>query len=101
MPTVEQAFDERAAAGTVLSQTPDSGTAGRGSTVKLVVSKGPDLQTVPKVVGLKRDEAEAALAAVGLKAQVVAIPGPGTVRSADPGEGSRVRKGAVVRLYVF
>ena len=67
----------------------------------LEVSKGPELVTVPDVAGQPRAAAERALEAVGLSVRVIAIPGPGRVRSTDPGDGARVRKGARVTLYVF
>ena len=41
------------------------------------------------------------LEALGLKTRVLAIPGPGTVRSTDPGAGAKVRKGSTVTVYVF
>ena len=37
----------------------------------------------------------------GLSVRVTAIPGPGRVRSTDPGAGAQVRKGSRVTLYVF
>ena len=42
-----------------------------GSTVKVVVSKGQEKTTVPKVVGMKRQEAEEALEEANLKAEIV------------------------------
>jgi serine/threonine-protein kinase len=84
-----------------VAQEPQGGTAPRGSPVALQVSKGPQLVTVPDLGGKPRSEAEAALRALGLEPQVVAIPGPGTVRSTRPGAGSQVRKGSEVTLFVF
>jgi beta-lactam-binding protein with PASTA domain/tRNA A-37 threonylcarbamoyl transferase component Bud32 len=96
-----EVFSETAEKGTVVAQDPAAGTAPRGSTVALQVSKGPQLITVPDLSGKPRDEAEAALRALGLSPRVVAIPGPGTVRSTRPGAGSQVRKGSEVTLFVF
>ncbi len=42
-----------------------------GSTVKVVVSKGQEKTTVPKVVGMKRQEAEEALEEANLKAEII------------------------------
>lgn len=42
-----------------------------GSTVKVVVSKGQEKTTVPKVVGMKREEAVDALEEANLKAEIV------------------------------
>jgi len=98
---ITEVFSERVDRGVVVSQDPTSGSAARGSTVALQVSKGPELITIPKLVGTKRKAAEAQLEALGLKVEVRAIPGPGTVRSTDPGAGERVRKGSTVTLFVF
>ena len=99
--TVQQAFDEQVPAGTVLDQSPQ-GIAGRGATVTLTVSKGPDLQVVPQLLNTSRTDAEAQLSALGLTTQVILLPaGPGTVRRIDPGAGTRVRKGTSVTLFVF
>ena len=99
--TVTEAFSDTAAAGLVLDQAPPGGSAARGSSVALVVSKGPELITVPDVVGKPRKQAEDALTALGLKPRSIAIPGPGTARSTDPGAGAKVRKGTTVNVYVF
>jgi serine/threonine-protein kinase len=69
--------------------------------VALEVSRGPELVTVPDVTGLDRQAGERALEAAGLTVRVVAIPGPGRVRSTDPDAGAQVRKGARVTMYVF
>ncbi|MCY7363735.1 MAG: Stk1 family PASTA domain-containing Ser/Thr kinase [Frankiaceae bacterium] len=98
---VTEVFSESVARGTVVAQDPADGQAPRGSAVALQVSKGPELITVPDVTGQRRAQAEAALTALGLKTRVFAIPGPGTVRSTDPGAGATVRKGATITVYVF
>ncbi|MFI5625885.1 Stk1 family PASTA domain-containing Ser/Thr kinase [Nocardioides sp. NPDC051685] len=53
--------------GTVLSQSPNSGTLPRGETVTLVVAKGPDSVPVPNVVGSSKDAAKQTLEAAGFK----------------------------------
>ncbi|MBW3647702.1 MAG: PASTA domain-containing protein [Actinobacteria bacterium] len=100
-PAVSQVFSETVAAGTVLDQSPSSGRAPRGTAVSVKVSKGPELITIPDVVGQPRAQAEAALKALGLQVRAFAIPGPGMVRSTDPPAGQKVRKGATVTVYVF
>jgi serine/threonine-protein kinase len=100
-PKVTEVFSEDVAKGLVADQSPSSGRAPRGSDVALEVSKGPELVTVPDVVGQDREAAEQALEAAGLTVRTIAIPGPGRVRSTDPGAGAQVRKGARVTLYVF
>ncbi|MDT3698219.1 MAG: Stk1 family PASTA domain-containing Ser/Thr kinase [Thermincola sp.] len=62
-------FSNEVPAGSVISQTPSGGSdAVEGSTVKLVISKGaePKPTTVPNLVGLTREAAEAALKDAGL-----------------------------------
>ena len=94
-------FSDTVGKGVVVAQDPRDGRAPRDSTVALQVSKGPELITVPDVVGDARAAAERRLEALGLKVQVRAIPGPGTVRSTNPGAGAKVRKGSTVTLFVF
>ncbi len=58
---------------------------------------------VPKLVGLQRSEAEAQLADLGLTADVTeqeTTQPPGTVMEQDPPSGTRVDKGAAVKLTV-
>ena len=98
---VTTAFSDTLAAGQVLDQSPSQGTAPRDAAIALVVSKGPDLVTVPQLAGLADNDAEAALSALGLRSRVRSIPGPGVVRDQDPSPGSRVRRGSTVTLYVF
>jgi beta-lactam-binding protein with PASTA domain/tRNA A-37 threonylcarbamoyl transferase component Bud32 len=100
-PKLEEVFSEDVEQGRIADQSPSSGRAPRGSEVALEVSKGPELVPVPDVVGEDRDAAEQALEAAGLTVRVVAIPGPGRVRSTDPGAGAQVRKGSRVTMYVF
>ena len=52
-----QAFSDTVAEGAVISQKPGAGTAFKGDTIKLVVSKGPELVLVPKVVGDQVEDA--------------------------------------------
>ncbi len=99
--SVTQVFSETVDKGVVADQSPSSGTAGRGSTVTLSVSKGPPLVTVPDVRGKKRGEAEKQLKALGLKTRTIRFPGAETVRSQDPRPGSQVERGSTVTLGVF
>jgi beta-lactam-binding protein with PASTA domain len=99
--SVSQVFSETAPKGVVVGQEPAGGTAARGATIKLQVSKGPELIAVPDLGGKPRGEAEDALKALGLKSRVVAIPGPGQVRSTQPEAGEKVRRGSTVTLFVF
>jgi serine/threonine-protein kinase len=96
----DQQFSDTVPKDAVISQDPSSGTLLRGSTVTLVVSKGPDMVDVPDVVGKKLDEAKKILAKAGLKVSVVRAPfGPGQVFDQSPG-GGKVKRGSTVTLYV-
>jgi beta-lactam-binding protein with PASTA domain/serine/threonine protein kinase len=100
--TVTEQFSESAAAGVVLSQDPAPGTPARhGTSVSLVVSKGPEPIPVPNVVGREEDEAVEAIEGVGLEADVAheevfdkSIP-EGAVVSQSPANGTLTRGGTV------
>jgi eukaryotic-like serine/threonine-protein kinase len=86
----------------VVAQTPAEGRAARGSQVVVEVSRGPELVTVPDLGGRSREQAEAALSELGLRASTTARPGPGgAVRFQEPGSGTEVRKGTTVTIFVF
>lgn len=89
--------------GNVVAQSPDAGTkAADGSSVRLNVSKGSGLVTVPGVVGTSRADAEAQLQATGLKANIVSVPSQepaGTVVAQNPVSG-QAQQGSAVRLNV-
>ena len=100
--TTSQAFSDTAAKASVLDQSPNRGSVDLGSTVALVVSKGPDLVKLPDLTGDDRDRAVSALQALGLKTNVLAFPGgPGLVLRTSPGGGTMVRRGSTVTLYAF
>jgi serine/threonine-protein kinase len=101
---VEEANSDDVPAGNVISSSPRGGTsATKGRTVTITVSTGPAGVAVPKLVGLQRDEAEAQLEAAGLRAEVTeqeTTQPAGTVMQQDPSSGTRVDRGATVRLTV-
>jgi serine/threonine-protein kinase len=96
-------FSESVARGQVISVDPKPGTtAYRGDTVSLVVSKGPPLVEVPRVVGLSEDDARAALEAAGFRVEVdkplpIVVFG---VQSQNPRGGSMAPKGSTVTITV-
>ena len=98
---ITEVFSDTVKRGVVVAQDPASGRAPRDSAIALQVSKGPQLITVPDVVGDRVKEAESRLEALGLKVRVNRIPGPGIVRSTNPRAGEQVRKGSTVTLNVF
>jgi len=89
----------------VIESIPSQGErVDKGSTVTLVISTGPERETVPDVVGRDRDQAESTLEDAGFKVSVTekedADKDPGTVLSQDPAGGTTVKKGARVTLTV-
>jgi beta-lactam-binding protein with PASTA domain len=101
---VRKAFSDSVAAGDVISTSPAGGQSlTKGRTVTLTVSQGSEGVTVPKLVGLQRADAEARLEQVGLTADVTeqeTSQPAGTVMKQDPPTGTRVDKGAAVKLTV-
>ncbi|GAB4405648.1 MAG: hypothetical protein Kow00123_17960 [Anaerolineales bacterium] len=99
-----QEYSDDVPLGRVLKQDPAGGErAPRGSTVRLVLSKGSDKTTVPDVVGQSYGAAEAALAASNLNAmrQDVWSESPSdTVIAQDPPAGTQVIPGTTVLLRV-
>lgn len=98
-----EVFDQKVAKGAVVSQEPRAdGTVRRGTEVTLTISKGPEMVTVPKVMGKSRAEATRALEDAGLKVRVQSfLGGPlDEVRAVDPKVGASVPKGSTVTLLV-
>jgi serine/threonine-protein kinase len=96
-------FDDTIDAGRIVSQVPDARTElHHGDSVQVVVSKGPELVEVPKVVGLQFKDAEAQLVALGLVVDREDIAGGffGTVRYQSVKAGDMVKKGTLVTLTV-
>lgn len=103
---VKYAFSEDPPRGAVISQTPSGGEIEKGSTVTLLVSKGPEFITIRKgaIIGAKVAEVESYLINVGLEVKfdtngkklqesMVAI-------SSAPKEGSKVKSGSTVTVSV-
>jgi len=103
--TVSERRQDRASPrGQVISQTPSAGgTAGRGSTVALVVSDGPPRTQVPDVTNQKVKDARKALEQAGFTVVVDRVMGApmGLVRSQNPGGGRQAQPGSAVTLHVF
>ena len=76
----------------------------QGSTVKVVVSKGQEKTTVPKVVGMKQDEAIKALEEANLKVEVVEEASKkveeGYVISQETDANTEVFAGDTVKIHV-
>jgi serine/threonine-protein kinase len=103
--TVKEAYDDKVAAGDVVSTTPKAGASVKPATpVDLVVSKGPEPVPVPDIVGKKIGTAKDALARVGLKSDVTQKfseeVADGDVISVKPKAGTIVDSGTRVALVV-
>jgi beta-lactam-binding protein with PASTA domain/predicted Ser/Thr protein kinase len=99
-----QVFSDRPP-GEVVAQRPRPGAEVReGSTVRLSVSKGQELVTVPDVLLQSEAEARAELQANALEAAVSTAPSDdveaGLVASQDPAPGTEAQKGATVNIVV-
>lgn len=94
--------DEEVPEGAVLSQSPSSGTLERGGSVTLVISDGPELVTVPQVVGSQYRTAEDELTELGLVVVREDIRGGffGSVRSQSIEPGEQVPVGTEIVLEV-
>src|SRR5206468_2631747 len=95
--TVQTPYSEDVPKGRVLSSSP-TGRAPKGSKVTVSVSKGPDLVTVPNVVGKSAVDAEKALNAAGLVVSSVSGPPTGVVFATSPPAGTQVHRGSGVIL---
>ena len=101
-PARKDEFSDTVASGTVISTSPGNGEkAQKGSTITIIVSKGPDLITVPSLVGSAVDDASAKLTAIGLVPEVQGKykPKP-TVAAMDPVAGSKIKRGSSVTLFL-
>lgn len=91
---------------TVVRQSPAAGSEmKKGAAVRVSVSSGPAQVSVPSVVGLDRQSAQAALRGAGFQVQVVTVSTTdpsqdGTVTAQDPEGGTNARDGATVTITV-
>jgi serine/threonine-protein kinase len=94
-------FSETVAAGQVIRLDPGEGaSAERDSTVKVIVSKGPDLVKVPSVNGKSSDDAAAAIRAAGLEPGDIHGKAGGKAFDTDPPAGTAVKRGTTVDVFV-
>jgi serine/threonine-protein kinase len=95
-------FSEGVPLGDVIRQHPSSGTALKGSTVTIVVSKGPRSFPMPNVEGMDRSAAEQKLSNLGLDVHVVVIPSSSgkTVVGQNPSPDTTMHRGDTVTIYV-
>lgn len=99
----EDKSDKKVEAGAVIRTKPDAGKgAGQGSTVTIVVSRGEE-GTVPDVVGLSVEDAEALLDEAGYTSVVRGFGelfGEG-VKETEPAAGEKLKKGEEVTLWTW
>lgn len=96
---VERRFHDSREAGTVVSQSPAAGRkAERGSTVTIVVSKGPPPVDVPDLECMTRKQAQDALKAAGLEPK---FSGEGNrVVDQSPAPGTQAPRGSKVEVFL-
>lgn len=83
-------------------RTDPSGSVTTAQTVKVLISTGKPVVTVPSVVGLTQGAAESLIIGAGLVPQVVTEAGAGSavVLTQTPAAGTQARKGDVVTIKV-
>ncbi|MBT1176834.1 PASTA domain-containing protein [Bifidobacterium callimiconis] len=92
--TTSEMYSDTVEAGKVISTSVKAGTQMHwGDQVNIVVSKGPEMVTIPDVRGKSESEAKQTLEALGLKVEISAPLGDltQTVRLQDPAPGQQVR----------
>lgn len=97
-------FSEKIAEGRVMGQSPAPGTTVlAGSSLELLVSKGPPPVVVPNLIDMRRKAAVAELEKLGLKAKVEAgdFTPLNRVISQVPAAGSEVPKGSTVTIRII
>ena len=90
--------------GTVFRQDPDAGAeVEEGSTVRLLVSGGPETKAVPNAVGLSEADARDRLVAAGFQVrtrEVFSDKEQGTVVAQEPAAGAQSDEGGLVTINV-
>ena len=104
---VEEEYSNQIAQGIVMSQKPSAGTMydpNKNSPIKLTVSKGVRVVTMPKVKGLSYEDAVETLKKEELSAERVdeisQTVQEGFVTKQEVTEGEQVNAGSVVKIYV-
>jgi eukaryotic-like serine/threonine-protein kinase len=102
--SVSQRFSMKVPAGEVISVSPAPGTVvNAGSAVQLISSKGPPPVEVPNLVDMRKKDALAALARLGLQAKVEqgAVTPLNRVLNQSPAAGATVPKGSTVIIRII
>jgi serine/threonine-protein kinase len=99
--TKVEEFSDTVEPGQVIGLRPAEGEpAARDSAVEVVVSKGPDLVTVPSVNGTDLEGAIARLESAGFTVGDVFGPARGKPFETDPPAGTKAKRGTTVDIYL-
>ena len=103
---VTEEYSATAPAGQIIQQQPDADTVLKaGETIRLVVSKGPQMVEIPNIIGFTQDGAVKELEARGLVASCFMVVNDGSyasgcvVRTSEE-PGTRVEVGTVITVYI-
>lgn len=103
---VTEEYSDTVPAGQIMEQEPEADTVLKaGETIRLVVSKGPQMVEVPNVIGFTQDAAVAELQSRGLTASCFMVVNDGSyasgcVVSVSEDAGTRVEVGTVITVYI-
>ena len=103
---VTEEYSDTAPAGQIIQQQPDADTVLKaGETIRLVVSKGPQMVEIPNIIGFTQDSAVKELEARGLVASCFMVVNDGSyasgcvVRTSEE-PGTKVEVGTVITVYI-
>ena len=103
---VTEEYSDTAPAGQIIQQEPSADTVLKaGETIRLVVSKGPQMVEIPNIIGFTQDGAVKELEARGLVASCFMVVNDGSyasgcvVRTSEE-PGTRVEVGTVITVYI-
>ena len=103
---VTEEYSDAAPAGQIIQQEPSADTVLKaGETIRLVVSKGPQMAEMPNIIGFTQDSAVKELEARGLVASCFMVVNDGSyasgcvVRTSEE-PGTKVEVGTVITVYI-
>ena len=103
---VTEEYSDTAPAGQIIQQEPSADTVLKaGETIRLVVSKGPQMAEMPNIIGFTQDGAVKELEARGLVASCFMVVNDGSyasgcvVRTSEV-PGTKVEVGTVITVYI-
>ena len=103
---VTEEYSDTAPAGEIIQQEPSADTVLKaGETIRLVVSKGPQMAEMPNIIGFTQDSAVKELEARGLVASCFMVVNDGSyasgcvVRTSEE-PGTKVEVGTVITVYI-